>query len=592
MRIHQKQLFILCIFISSTDEDWLEKKQRKSDEHLGTNPRRPAVKPFKPVEKITMERPEAPPSYLYPLQKPAYIIPNSSSSSRLDRTSSYGKDSDRNYSPPKEEEIKPKLLRPRNLDFKEILNEKQFIPSDEVDEDDQDFNDDIQRFKKDNAKYMAERKNEKNKMKSDSGKSLQRTKSIPANTDHDYRYRRESDHHISKMKPGKYIDDEDIDDDENIRYRENMTDKQKYRESLIEKQRNAQNMYRERQLDDGFRVKEPTGHSLHDHGSKGSYKNKGKYEKDDFIEETTVDRKVYRQKSKMSGYDDPDAKFERNPYKEPGSLPYRESIERMIKSPAIRYKSFEDNGYRDIDFDEERLSDEKNRFIGYPLAEKYRDMRISQYSKDAQEFLDNPAMYNADERDRHISRQRYKDMKQRSQSRSPDTVMRVSPKDRFLNAKEKFKAIERERPFVVEKTSDRPYVVDKLSDRPYIVEKISDRPYMMEKMKNGRRMEPQRHASHEPIQHLNPRHLPPRQDPMLDWSSDEEQFIRAEESPPPPPPPVNRSREHYETNMSSRIAPSKSLGNLVKGYRHSYAEPRNPMPRNSGRVGLAAVNPY
>lgn len=522
-----------------------------------------------------MERSEPPPSYLYPLQKPAYIIPNGSSNSKLDRTSSYGKDSDRNYSPPKEEEIKPKLVRPRNLDFKEILNEKQFIPSDEVDEDDPDFNDDIHRYKSESTKYMSERKNEKNKMNGDGQKSLQRTKSIP--TDHDYRYR---DHHNGKMKSSKYADDDDIDDDENIRYRENMTDKQKYRESLMEKQRNAHNMYRERQLEDGFRVKEPAGHSLH--SSKGSYKNKAKYEKDDFIEETTVDRKAYRHKSKMSGYDDPDAKFERNPYKEPESLPYRESIERMIKSPAIRYKSFEENGYRDPVFDEERHN-------GYPLAEKYREMRISQYSKESQEFLDPPAMYNADERDRHISRQRYKDVKQRSQSRSPDTVMRVSPKDRFLNAKEKFKAIERERPFVVEKVSDRPpYVVDKLSDRPFVVEKTSDRPYMVEKMKNGRHMEPSRHSSHEPMKHLNTRHLPPRQDPMLDWSSDEEQFIRDEESPPPPPPPVNRSREHYD----SRIAPSKSLGNLVKGYRHSYAEPRNPMPRNSGRVGLAAVNPY
>lgn len=547
-------------------------------------------------ERMERSPEQQPPSYLYPLQKQTHLVPSGNSlNTRLERNV-YGKEDNRKYStavtPPKEEEIKPKLVRPRNLDFKQILNEKQFVPSDEMDDEDQDFNDDVQRFRNDSVKYVADKQNEKNKLNSDA-KLLQRAKAAPPaknvidddeeDGDEEYRYRQRE---IVDERKGKYRN-ESMDDDEFIRYRENLTDKQKYRESLMEKQRNVHNsaMYRERQLDDGFRVREPNVAAIE---PKSSYKGSGKAKyvgENRAADESSVDRKAYRQKPKaIPGYDDID--FERNPYKEPDSLPYRESIERMIKSPAMRYKAFEENGaYRDCDYEDERLSDEKDRFVAYPLNEKYRDMRINQYPNEVpQEYAGGSGSG-----ERMNSRQRYKEMKQRSQSRSPDTVMRVPPKERFHNAKEKFKAIERDRPYGVEHAP------------------IVERPYPADKLRASRRIDAQRHESIEAIVHnTNPRHLPPRQDPNLDWSSDDEHFGRGNvqqaslslhrqqqhsssangrHAPP---------REHYEKNIQSRIVPSKSLGNLANkgGYRHSYAEPRNPMPRNSGRVGLAAVNPY
>lgn len=618
-------VFVFRIFFFA-DEDWLEKK-RRSDELTNSAampPRRPLSKQqYTALEKLTQEQAERlqrnermersersleqqPPSYLYPLQKQTHHVPsNSLLNARLER-SAYGKEDDRKYStaatPPKEEEIKPKLVRPRNLDFKQILNEKQFVPSDEMDDEDQDFNDDVQRFRNDSVKYIADKQNEKNKLISEA-KLLQRAKvALPVKNvidddedeeDEGYRYRQRE---IVDERKAKYRN-ENMDDDEFIRYRENLTDKQKYRESLMEKQRNVQNssMYRERQLEDGFRVREPNVAAIEPKSSYKGSSGKGKYSGENRnVEDTTVDRKAYRQKPKaIPDYDDID--FERNPYKEPDSLPYRESIERMIKSPAMRYKAFEENGggYRDCDYDDERLSDEKERFAAYPLNEKYREMRINQYPNEVPpEYVGgNVNVGGSGGGERMSSRQRYKEMKQRSQSRSPDTVMRVPPKERFQNAKEKFKAIER----------DRPYGVD---HAPTV-----ERPYTVDKLRASRRIDAQRHEPIEAIVHnTNPRHLPPRQDPNLDWSSDDEHFGRGDahhaslslhrQQQPQHSSSTNGrhappTREHYEKNIQSRIVPSKSLGNLAnKGYRHSYAEPRNPMPRNSGRVGLAAVNPY
>lgn len=609
--------FVFFLDFIFADEDWLEKK-RRSDEltNSTTNappPRRQLTKQqYSALEKLTQEQAERlqrnerserserierterssdhqpqqqqqqPPSYLYPLQKQSSHVSNGNAMNAR-----------------QEEEIKPKLVRPRNLDFKQILSEKQFVPSDEIDEEDHDFNDDVQKFRNDS--YMADKHMDKNKMISDS-KLIKRVKGGGGgggnqNDDDDdddvvvdeaYRYRQ-------REIIGKYRNENRIDDDFIRTYRENLTDKQKYRESLMEKQRNVQNttthnggMYRERQLDDGFRVREPNGGVAIDakgssKGSSGKGKQYGSGESRG-IDETTVDRKAYRQKPKaIPGYDDTD--FERNPYKEPDSLPYRESIERMIKSPAMRYKAFNDNngggsGYRGIEYDEERLSDEKDRFVAYPLNEKYREMRISQqYPNEVpQEYVGGGGGVNTAER--MSSRQRYKEMKQRSASRSPDTVMRVPPKERFQNAKEKFKAIERDRPYGVEHAPPPP-------SHP-------DRSYPVDKLRASRRIDSQ------PIEAIvhngNQRHLPPRQDPNLDWSSDDEHFGRGDSQhasmslhrQQQPPPPLHQQhqqhpssngrhgppREHYEKNIQSRIVPSKSLGNLANkgGYRHSYAE--------------------
>lgn len=566
------------MFSVCTDEDWLEKK-RRADELMGLPTRRPLPKhKYSALEKLTQDRldqaeraaleqqqqQQRPPPYLYPLQKPAYIVPasNSSSNSRLDSD-------EQHYVVPKEEEIKPKIVRPMNLDFKQLIPSNEMDDEDEDDDDDdQDFHNDEIRFRNENVKYRGEKHlNEKNKkmLSSDAVKHLQRTRSASHEVDEpQYRHRRSNGNAKMENKMKYRCDDDDeedeIDADENQfnRYRENLTDKQKYRESLIEKQRYSNGGYRERQLDDGFRIREPIPIESKCSGGGGG-SSKAKYEPD----EVSNDRKGYRQKMKASngGYEDCD--FDRNPYKEADSLPYRESIERMMRSPAIQYKSYEDRG-----------------FVDEPLIEKYREMRVNQYPNEI------------DEQPRHGGRQRYKDHKHRSQSRSPDTVMRVPPLERFQNAKEKFKAIEREHPFVVEQV---------VSDRPW--NGGSGIGGVADKIRQSRRMpEPPRHLPPLPMhsqldwssedeqihsmqrQSAGSRRLPPQQSHQLDWSSEDEQMHPTSNVRVVP-------REHYEKNPQ-RIASSKSLGNLVKGYRHSYAEPRAPVPRNSGRVGLAAVNPY
>lgn len=61
---------------------------------------------------------------------------------------------------------------------------------------------------------------------------------------------------------------------------------------------------------------------------------------------------------------------------------------------------------------------------------------------------------------------------------------------------------------------------------------------------------------------------------------------------PQPHPRIGSQYEH-ERRME-RMVPSKSLGNLAKGYRHSYAEPQPIVRRQLGgsRVGIAAVHQY
>ena len=53
-----------------------------------------------------------------------------------------------------------------------------------------------------------------------------------------------------------------------------------------------------------------------------------------------------------------------------------------------------------------------------------------------------------------------------------------------------------------------------------------------------------------------------------------------------------QQRHHHlqqQQHQSRHMGPAKCLGNLAKGYRHSYAE---PIKYCVGRVGLAAIEPY
>lgn len=518
-----------------TDDDWLLKKRESESTANITSLRRTIGEKLAAANNQRMDKP---PSYLYPLQKPAYIIPTTKSSKGTNDLYAES-DTDVNDSPPtppKEEEIKPKLVRPRNLDahFKQILSEKQFDEKD-MDEDQQ-FSNEERFFKNDSVnKYVNERSLEKKKLVT---KPVFRTKSVPTPKDpiedeiddeYRYRYRASKPGHGSSEKVKKIRESFEGDDD--FDYTENLTDKQKYHQSLMmKKQHSTHSMPREREyFDDGFRAKR-TVTPPRQMKAPPVKPQRPYYE----VDERTIDSKKHRN-PKSKHYDDVD--FDRPRYRDTdNNLPYRENVDAMIKAP--RYKTYEGSECQDENCEEECFSDCEKDFPAYPP--KYR------------------GMYESNER------QRYREK-------------RISPepsKESFHHQKEKFKQIDRQRPYDKE---------------------IERQPYpSMDKSNHLRRM-PQPPPTHERFDvnssHSNTRHgAAGRQ--MIDWSSDEEHFGR-------PQSPSNVRiipREHYEKNPAARIGPSKSLGNLVKGYRHSYAEPppppRNPMPRNSGRVGLAAVNPY
>lgn len=530
-----------------TDDDWMLKKRESELKHNSSSLRRANIeKPIAPP----VQRIEKPPSYLYPLQKPAYIIPAGKGSK--DYMESDNETTDSPPRPPKEEEIKPKLVRPRNLDFKQILNER-FLEEKDNDADQQLSNDE-RFFRNDSVHY--DRSMEKKKMAAHhgsggggGGKNVQRTKSAPTakeidEPENEYRYR----YHEPK---GGYNSNERLrksresfDDEHNkFEYTENLTDKQKYHQSLMKKQQSGPPHHRE-YFDDGFRPKEPSSIRSEIKSSHRNEQVKAKpyYEVDDH----TIDSKKYRYKAKMPlpSYED---EFDGNvAYKEPETLPYRESR----KSPIMHYKSYDNSEYRD-ECDDECTSDCEKDFAPPPPPQSYPS-----------KYPHGSGGYEPNERPRY-----HRDIKHIS----PDLHDIPPPKERFHKTKENFRQIsERYRPDI-------------------------DRSYPMEKSNNhaARRMMPRPDfdiISPPPLPpppSSQPKHYPPRPSAMIEWSSDED-VGRAS-------PPSNVRiipREHFEKNSSSRMA-SKSLGNLAKGYRHSYAEPqRNAMPRSSGRVGLAAVQPY
>jgi hypothetical protein len=160
--------------------------------------------------------------------------------------------------------------------------------------------------------------------------------------------------------------------------RENLTDRQKYREIIENKKyRNAQD------------VRRAEVHQINDY----------KRDNRDYTSEDQFIRTIQR-KPKMENYEpiEPSRNINeyRNPYREPESLPYRQSIESMIKSPVLKYKS--KNAYK-------RRSPSPNEYHGKRSGRVYASVQ-----KDSSPM---------------------------------STMKRTSPKDRFQDAKEKFQAMEK-----------------------------------------------------------------------------------------------------------------------------------------------------
>lgn len=365
-----------------------------------------------------------------------------------------------------------------------------------------------------------------------------------------------------------YRDDEPISDiaryNDKKTEKENLTDKQKFRESLIELQNSSR--YREKYSDQGqdYYQQQKTSASRQNHpealdNNKYAPKIKSKFEsaeRSGYKGETTIERSNYRNKAtdkKLArvyseksalGYDS------HNSYKEAESLPYRDNIDRVVKSPVIRYNSFDESTFGDIIANDEHRSRERDAI--FVQQEKIR--QTSRYHN-----AEPPSRY-PERDDFNASRRRVIDSQR---DRSPETVLRISPKDRFQNAREKFQAIERERSY---------------HDLGQHIRRTEPRRSSLER--NGNVIVQHRYDNRK-----------------ADWSSDEEQQPQQQISRRVVPTSyheVDSFVAHEQHMPSSRaLGAAKSLGNLVKGYRHSYAEPiARQMPRNSGRVGLAAVNPF
>lgn len=296
--------------------------------------------------------------------------------------------------------------------------------------------------------------------------------------------------------------------------------------------------------------------------------------------------------------------FERNPYRERESEPYHESIENMMKSPVMRYKSFDDEQQQQL------MRQGQSR---PPSGEK---MFANQNGggQEQRYQTENSRRGGRPSGGGHLSDDVSVDLMK----------MKVSPQDRFRDAREKFQQMEKDRysPATAAATalkydSNVPQkqhhqkVAQAHPQPPTFRRLVAENPGGPAAGGIIKRIDPMTSSSSHHINSLqrqrshnsssNGTRGSSSRRGGQEWSSDEEHerdsaimaremqhAVRGYRELP--------SRERYpgldrnEMGPSSRLAPAKSLGNLMLK-RHSYAEPPNMMPR-SGRVGLAAVNPY
>lgn len=424
-----------------------------------------------------------------------------------------------------EQKIKPKMIRPRNFEapFKHILDETNRIDEHHraVDQNDQFVL----------AKQRMERKYKRPEPNDTAYYDDDAPASIP------YRYPSSAEKTRKSIERAAAAEPERRHHavDEPTAYRENLTDKQKYHEALIDRQERQKGRMRHDPNDDFY---EPPKTALHYESRQSTAR---RYERSPDRQPPPPPppkervRKVDSRHEMADEYDS----MVRNPYKEADSLPYRESIEKMIKSPVMRYKTFDDdnNSYSDEDADV-KGSHLKKYLVHEDNSRSYKPPPSKGYDVV------------------HTTR-RYSEEKTKSPpypSNGNNSMSKHSPKDRFQDAKQKFQAMELDRSL---------YPSDKRRSQ-----------------QAGRQSYDRNNKDHH------------RQHSGSDWTFDDA-------ASPMPPPPQHKRGSHdyhmdgYDGKLEQR-GPPKSLGNMVKGYRHSYAEPQNnpPMPRNSGRVGLAAVNPF
>lgn len=284
---------------------------------------------------------------------------------------------------------------------------------------------------------------------------------------------------------------------------------------------------------------------------------------------------------------------ERNPYKEPGSIPYIESMEKMMKSQAMRYKSFENEPTGKMEYQPEI---EKNHRVS-PRKSVPRSDKSSTHV--ANEDL---------EVEKEFSYSRKSQSREPREYVNPNINANVTPKDRFKDAKEKFRAMERSRYITEDKETNAPSRTAQPSSRNI------QRRSSIEHADSGIRYDDWSDEEECPVP--NPRStsrehwessrdqndLPREYHEMRgsrdipDSHNDHREYHHQREMREHREPqqyrdrPMDKRSDGYGPGIPLPISNSKSLSNLTKGYRHSYAEPA--FARSGGRVGLAAVNPY
>lgn len=562
-----------------------------------------------------------------------------------------------------EQDIRPIIIRPRTYDsrFKHVLDERPSAASGELnDEDVHDTNDvnndihadnDVDDCCCDEAPVKHHHKNHSQHQNAIGGKALlerqyrtaeevqlkgaaivhhQRASRSPQPPQQNYRYGdvqqqvlSERQHHVSRSSGGGSGGGKAAFD-----YRENLTDREKYRES--QKYNSHHQMYKDQQQHQMMQEYPPSSSSPLHHGASSRVRksyaepttmsNGPQQRRDPSSSSAARDRTTRDQNYqpmaetglKLSrSFKDKTANVEyttdghagaaaaiasRNPYKEPESLPYRESIERMLKSPVMRYKSFES----------ESPTPPAIRYQNYPDEQQAPAPLLHQQQR----------------------RQHHHQQQQQLRSGSPDTVCRVSPKDRFNNAKEKFEAMERERNYTQPRhavSSSMMFPMPMSHEEPVASSSSSSRRHQQHKQHSPSPPQQQQQQRYSMLDGDHGHHS------KLDWSSEDEQQQQQQQQnhhqlqhplhnhhqqqqqhhshhsssryPAPDPygvpqldaPPMGSRTAAVGRDAPPLLGAAKSLGNLVRGYRHSYAEPRHqapPLPRNSGRVGLAAVNPF
>ncbi|XP_065092968.1 zinc finger CCCH domain-containing protein 13 [Ochlerotatus camptorhynchus] len=469
---------------------------------------------------------EPPTTYLYPNVR-------QEAQGRFQRSSSREEDQSlRGSVNSREEEVKPIITKPTPLQnrFREAFGNEDFMLEDRK-----------KKITIDDTRHDAE-------------DDRRRNRHHEADRGENYMYKKSNG-------PGKYYDGYEND---KVRYRENLTDRQKYHEIISESSKYQDESPKHRGMRDGYREYSPE--RVHRNKYSTSYDDHR-----DFKIERDYRDPVKPPSKREPPYirdESPDDRYradfnERRAYKESEPMVYRDSSDKNGKAPLTRFKSSEEPKHS-----RDRYDDRWERQPMYPedrsSEDKYRDVS-SRYRDDIRK---SPVMKKIEARAKMVE----------IKTSSPEsTIRKVSPKDRFQNAKEKFQQMERER-------HEEERIERERQEREQIIH-------------NKRASEAPRRSSIEPV--VVSSHE------SNGWSSEEDEEEEDIRSRGPPRSANSAGYRETETTErypgldreprmpSSRMMPAKSLGNLTKGYRHSYAEPRPPpVPRSSGRVGLAAVKPY